>query len=622
MGSLLDNVNTLEDFKSLPVKDLPHLASEIREFLIQHVSKTGGHLAPNLGIVELTMALHYVFHSPEDKIIFDVGHQCYVHKILTGRKNKFDTLRKYNGLSGFPKTRESIHDIFDTGHSSTSISSAIGIATANKLAGKDDYTIAVIGDGALTGGLAFEGLNNAQIDDTNLIVILNDNQMSISPSIGNIANYLTKLRSNKFYRNMKKTLKILLLSIPFLGKRLYKLLDRIKDILKHTIFPNSVLFEQFGFSYLGPIDGHDIKELIRILDKAKIAKKPVLVHVLTKKGKGYEPAENDPNKFHGISKFDIKTGEPIGNSSGSFSNTFGDELYRLAENNDKIIAITAAMTSGTGLSNFSKRFPTRFYDVGIAESHAVTFASGLAKGGYIPVFAVYSTFLQRAYDQIIHDIALQNLHVIFAIDRAGIVGADGETHHGVFDLSYLSHIPNLTIMAPKDGNELRQMLRLAINLKGPVAIRYPRGNYCDELTKTLLPIQLGKAEIIQDGKDLLIIALGKTVRTALQVAEILKGKNISCEIINTRFLKPLDKETILTSMKKIKKLITIEDNVITGGLASQIKDLVINEKNVSGNYFAYPDEFIKHGSCEELEKLYGMDAETIANKIIRNLKIS
>ena len=395
MSELLDKVNDLEDFKSLPVKKLPTLASEIRQFLIENVSKTGGHLAPNLGIVELTMALHYVFNSPEDKIIFDVGHQCYVHKILTGRKNKFNTLRKLNGLSGFPKTRESIHDIFNTGHSSTSISSAIGVATANKLSGKNNYTIAVIGDGALTGGLAFEGLNNAQIEDTNLIVILNDNQMSISPSVGNLANHLTKLRSNKFYRNAKKFIKSLLMLIPFVGKYIYKILDKLKDFLKHALLPSSVLFEQFGFSYLGPIDGHDVKELITILNRAKLARKPVLVHVITKKGKGYKPAEMDPNKFHGVSNFDIETGKTPENTGTSYSKCFGDELYKIAEKNDKIVAITAAMASGTGLSTFSKRFPTRFYDVGIAESHAVTFAAGLASQGYVPVFAVYSTFLQR-----------------------------------------------------------------------------------------------------------------------------------------------------------------------------------------------------------------------------------
>lgn len=617
MSELLDTVNDLEDFKSLPVKKLPTLASEIRKFLIENVSKTGGHLAPNLGIVELTMALHYVFNSPEDKIIFDVGHQCYVHKILTGRKNKFNTLRKLNGLSGFPKTRESIHDIFNTGHSSTSISSAIGVATANKLSGKNNYTIAVIGDGALTGGLAFEGLNNAQIEDTNLIVILNDNQMSISPSVGNLANHLTKLRSNKFYRNAKKIIKSLLMLIPFVGKYIYKILDKLKDFLKHALLPSSVLFEQFGFSYLGPIDGHDVKELITILNRAKLARKPVLVHVITKKGKGYKPAEMDPNKFHGVSNFDIETGKTPENTGTSYSKCFGDELYKIAEKNDKIVAITAAMASGTGLSTFSKRFPTRFYDVGIAESHAVTFAAGLASQGYVPVFAVYSTFLQRAYDQILHDVALQNAHVIFAIDRAGIVGADGETHHGIFDLSFLSHIPNLTIMAPKDGNELKQMLNFAVyEMNGPVAIRYPRGNIEDSFS-TDEDISLGKAEVLKVGTDISIIALGKTVKTALDVSKILACKNVSAEVINARFLKPLDSITILSSIRKTKRVITIEDNVIDGGLATAIKDLVADEKDVTGDYFAYPDEFIIHGSCDEIERIYGMDAESISKQVLR-----
>lgn len=619
MSEILENIDDLEDFKSLPVKKLPILAKEIREFLIENISKTGGHLAPNLGVVELTMALHYVFNSPQDKIIFDVGHQCYVHKILTGRKNKFNTLRQLNGLSGFPKTRESIHDIFNTGHSSTSISSAIGIATANKLSGKNDYTIAVIGDGALTGGLAFEGLNNAQIEDTNLIVILNDNQMSISPSVGNLANHLTKLRSNKIYRNVKKTVKSLLLMIPFLGKYIYKILDKFKDILKHTLLPRSVLFEQFGFTYFGPIDGHDVKELITILNRAKSAKKPALVHVITKKGKGYKPAEKNPDKFHGVGKFNIETGEILSKSGNSFSKCFGDELYKIAEKNDKVVAITAAMPSGTGLTNFSKRFPTRFYDVGIAESHAVTFASGLARGGYVPVFAVYSTFLQRAYDQIIHDVALQNAHVIFAIDRAGIVGADGETHHGVFDLSFLSHIPNLTIIAPKDGTELKQMLNFAVeNINGPVAIRYPRGNY-NELLINSSPIEYGTAEILKEGSDISIIAFGKTVKTAIDVSKILEEKNISAEIINARFLKPLDSETLLNSIRKTKKFITIEDNIISGGLADAVKSLVMNEKDINGKYFAYPDEFIKHGTSEEIEKIYKMDAQSIANDVMLNI---
>ncbi len=612
MSNILDSVNDLEDFKSLPVKDLPKLANELREFLINNVSKTGGHLAPNLGVVELTMAIHYVFNSPKDKIIFDVGHQCYVHKILTGRKNKFNTLRQFNGLSGFPRQRESIHDIFSTGHSSTSISSAIGIATANKLSGKNDYVVAVIGDGALTGGLAFEGLNNAQMEDTNLIVILNDNQMSISPSVGNLSNYLTELRSNKFYTSSKKNIKTLLLLIPFIGKYIYKLLDKIKDMLKHLILPKSVMFEQFGFSYLGPIDGHDLNALIKILQRAKTAKKPVLVHVITKKGKGYKPAELNPDKFHGIGKFDIDTGDVLVNNSNTYSECFGNELYKQAEKNEKIVAITAAMASGTGLVNFSKRFPNRFFDVGIAESHAVTFAGGLASCGYIPVFAVYSTFLQRAYDQIIHDVALQNSHVIFAIDRAGIVGADGETHQGIYDLSFLSHIPNMTILSPKNGNELKLMLDFAIKYTGPIAIRYPRGTYNDEI-KTVSPIEYGKAETLKEGTDLTILALGKCVEIAFKIQEILKDKSV--EIINIRFLKPLDKNTILNSIRKTKNFITIEDNVITGGLATAVKDLVINEKNITGNYFAYPDEFIKHGSNSEIEKLYGLDAESIANQL-------
>ena len=403
--------------------------------------------------------------------------------------------------------------------------------------------------------------------------------------------------------------------IPFVGKYIYKILDKLKDFLKHALLPSSILFEQFGFSYLGPIDGHDVKELITILNRAKLARKPVLVHVITKKGKGYKPAEMDPDKFHGVSNFDIETGKIPEKTGTSYSKCFGDELYRIAEKNDKIVAITAAMASGTGLSTFSKRFPTRFYDVGIAESHAVTFAAGLASQGYVPVFAVYSTFLQRAYDQILHDVALQNAHVIFAIDRAGIVGADGETHHGIFDLSFLSHIPNLTIMAPKDGNELKQMLNFAVyEMNSPVAIRYPRGNIEDSFS-TDEDISLGKAEVLKVGTDISIIALGKTVKTALDVSKILACKNVSAEVINARFLKPLDSITILSSIRKTKRVITIEDNVIDGGLATAIKDLVTDEKNVTGDYFAYPDEFIIHGASDEIERIYGMDAESISKQI-------
>lgn len=613
----LDKVNNIDDLKKLDKSELPNLASDIRAFLIENVSKTGGHLAPNLGVVELTIALHYVFNSPADKIIFDVGHQCYVHKILTGRKNKFSTLRKLNGISGFPKTRESKHDIFNTGHSSTSISSALGIATANKLNGKKDFAIAVIGDGALTGGLAFEGLNNAKIDDTNLIVILNDNQMSISPSVGNLSNYLNQMRSNSLYTNSKAKIKNILERIPLIGNAIIHLVENSKNALRHALLPNSVMFEQFGFTYLGPIDGHNLNDLTKILERAKSVRKPVLIHIVTKKGKGYKPAEDRPDVFHGVGKFDVESGKINTSSSVSYSKRFGDELIKNAKSNDKIVAITAAMPKSTGLYEFSKEFPNRFFDVGIAEEHAVSFASGLASQGFIPFFAVYSTFLQRAYDEIIHDIALQNAHVVLAIDRAGIVGADGETHHGIYDLSYLSHIPNMTIMAPKDGNELAKMMDFAINYNGPVAIRYSRDGYADSLTDVAeCEIELGKAEILHTGKDLTIVAIGKTVATALEVSKILEKKKISTEVINARFLKPLDSDTIMNSLRKTKRIITIEDNVITGGLASAIQNLIINEKDVLfKKFFAYPDEFIKHGSTSEIEDEFGLSAEKIAKKI-------
>lgn len=613
----LDKVNNIDDLKKLDKSELPNLASDIRAFLIENVSKTGGHLAPNLGVVELTIALHYVFNSPADKIIFDVGHQCYVHKILTGRKNKFSTLRKLNGISGFPKTRESKHDIFNTGHSSTSISSALGIATANKLNGKKDFAIAVIGDGALTGGLAFEGLNNAKIDDTNLIVILNDNQMSISPSVGNLSNYLNQMRSNSLYTNSKAKIKNILERIPLIGNAIIHLVENSKNALRHALLPNSVMFEQFGFTYLGPIDGHNLNDLTKILERAKSVRKPVLIHIVTKKGKGYKPAEDRPDVFHGVGKFDVESGKINTSSSVSYSKRFGDELIKNAKSNDKIVAITAAMPKSTGLYEFSKEFPNRFFDVGIAEEHAVSFASGLASQGFIPFFAVYSTFLQRAYDEIIHDIALQNAHVVLAIDRAGIVGADGETHHGIYDLSYLSHIPNMTIMAPKDGNELAKMMDFAINYNGPVAIRYSRDGYADSLTDVAeCEIELGKAEILHTGKDLTIVAIGKTVATALEVSKILEKKKISAEVINARFLKPLDSDTIMNSLRKTKRIITIEDNVITGGLASAIQNLIINEKDVLfKKFFAYPDEFIKHGSTSEIEDEFGLSSEKIAKKI-------
>ena len=619
MYKFLDNINNPKDLKNLNIEDLPELCSEIRDFLVHKISKTGGHLAPNLGVVELTVALHYIFNSPEDKIIFDVGHQCYVHKILTGRKKGFDTLRKLNGLSGFPKTHESEHDIFDTGHSSTSISSALGIATANKLDGKPHYTIAVIGDGALTGGLAFEGLNNSNVKDTNLIVILNDNQMSISPSVGGLSLYLNKIRSNSFYTSSKNSLKNILTKIPLLGKIIYKLLSWLKKGLKHIMLPSSIMFEQFGFSYLGPINGNDINDLTEFLENAKNVNKPVLIHVITKKGKGYTPAENDPGKFHGVTPFEIETGNLLKVSSTSYSSEFGRIMVEEANKNDKLIAITAAMRDGVGLNKFSQKFKDRFFDVGIAEEHAVTFASGLAKQGYTPVFAVYSTFLQRSYDEIIHDVALQNSHVIFAIDRAGVVGADGETHHGLFDLAFFSNIPNITLMAPKDGDEFEDMLKFAFKYNGPIAIRYPRGSYVKTLAANTkkCEIQHGKAEILKEGKDITILAYGKTVSRALEIANILKKKRISAEVINVRFLKPIDKETICNSIFKTKKVVTIEDAYIEGGLATKVKDIILSQKNIKGLFFGYPNEFIKHGSIEELEKLYGLDKISISKKIFK-----
>ncbi len=611
MSNILDTIHSLEDFKKVNQNDLPLLAEEIRKFLVDSISKTGGHLAPNLGVVELTMALHFVFDSPNDKIVFDVGHQCYVHKILTGRKDDFKALRQLGGISGFPKQRESIHDVFDTGHSSTSISAAIGIATANRLAGNDHFAISLIGDGAMTGGLAFEGLNNAQ--NANLIVILNDNQMSISPSVGNLSLHLNRLRSNKYYTSSKRDIRKILAKIPVLGKYFIRFFEVIKNAIREPLLPKAVLFEQFGFTYIGPIDGHDLDGLIDIFERAKKLNKPVLIHTITKKGKGYRFAEENPDNFHSIGPFQKETGKPLASKNGSFSQEFGDTLCQIAKDNEKVVAITAAMPGGTGLNSFMKQYPNRFFDVGLAEEHAVCFASGLAKQGYIPFFAVYSTFLQRSYDQILHDVALQNLHVIFMIDRAGIVGNDGETHHGVFDLSYLSHIPNMTIMAPRDGKELAKMIRFAISQNGPVAIRYPRDGYCESLSPKDSPIALGKAEVLQKGNDVTILSFGKTVATAKKIAEL--RKDLSIEIINLRFLKPLDTKTILKSIQKTKNVIVMEDNVITGGVCTAIKDLLSSKPNIKAQYFAYPDEFIKHGNTAKLEEEYGMTAEQIASKL-------
>lgn len=617
MSKILDRINSPADLKELNIQELSTLCAEIREFLVDNVSKTGGHLAPNLGVVELTVALHYIFDTPSDKIVFDVGHQTYVNKILTGRKDKFDTLRQLDGLSGFPKPYESEFDVFNTGHSSTSISQAIGIAVANKLSGSPNYSIAVIGDGALTGGLAFEGLNNANIKDTNLIVVLNDNQMSIAQSVGGLSTYLSKIRSNTFYNTSKRDIKEMLKKFPLLGKPIHKIMHEIKTFFRTSLMPKGRMFEHFGFTYLGPIDGNNIEAITEFLERAKNVNKPVLLHIVTRKGMGYEYAEKNPNKFHGIGPFNKDTGETLKASSMSYSKRFGMTMCEEAEKNDKLIAITAAMPDGVGLCEFKQKYPDRFFDVGIAEGHATTFAGSLALQGYTPVFACYSTFLQRAYDEIIHDVALQNAHVIFAIDRAGIVGQDGETHQGLLDESYLNSIPNMTVMAPKDGNELDEMIKFAIRETGPIAIRYPRDGYTDEIkTRNNIRVEKGKAQVLKKGKDVTIIGYGKTVKKAEEVSTLLNQKGVHAEVINARFLKPFDNKTILDSIKKTKFVVTIEDAYLKGGIASNVQELIAKENDIKSLFLGYPDEFIKHGKTDEIEKIYKLDKESIFNSIV------
>jgi 1-deoxy-D-xylulose-5-phosphate synthase len=622
MEEVLSKVTNVEDLKKVEDKDLYKLANEIRKYMIQVLSETGGHLASNLGVVELTIALHRVFDSPKDKIIWDVGHQAYVHKILTGRKDEFHTIRQYKGLSGFPKRKESIHDVFETGHSSTSISAGLGLAIARDLKGETHNVVCVIGDGAMTGGMAFEALNQAGDLKTKLIVILNDNEMSISENVGGLSHYLNKLRIAPTYFRMKGDIESILNSIPAIGKKMYRTAERAKDSLKHFFVPG-MLFEDLGLKYIGPVDGHNIRELIDVFKRSKSVDGPVLIHVMTKKGKGYLPAEKNPDKFHSAPAFDIKTGKAKNyTDKKKYSQIFGDALIELAEKDDKIVAITAAMPTGTGLCRFKEKFPNRFFDVGIAEQHAVTFAAGLATNGLKPFFAVYSTFLQRGYDQILHDVCIQNLPVVFAIDRAGLVGADGETHHGVFDLSYLSHIPNITIMSPKDGEELKLMMEFASKYDGPIAIRYPRG-YCSELSSVVgcLNIEYGKGEVLSKGKDIAIFAVGRMVEYGLEAVNKLKTHNISPTLLNARFVKPLDKELILKIAKEHNIIITLEDNVKIGGFGSSVNSLLISE-NYKGEIIniGLPDEFIVHGNVEKLLKINGMDVESIVNKILEKIR--
>lgn len=624
MNNLIKSINSPKDIKKLDNDELTKLSKEIRSFLLQSVSKTGGHLASNLGIVELTLAIHKVFDSPKDKIIWDVGHQAYVHKIITGRRDDFDTLRKFKGLSGFPKCKESAHDLFETGHSSTSISAGLGIAMARDLKGEKYSVISIIGDGALTGGMAFEALNHVGHSQKDFIVLLNDNEMSISENVGGLSKYLNRLRTDPVYFKMKDDVEQILSKIPAIGKSVVKTAHKAKDTIKYLFVPG-MLFEELGFTYIGPVDGHDIKEVTEVLKRAKKMKGPVLIHAITKKGKGYKFSEKHPDKYHGIGPFDLKTGEKISNAVGkTYSQIFGETLIELASESPEIVAITAAMPSGTGLMGFAKKFPKRFFDVGIAEQHAVTFAAGLASNGLRPVFAVYSTFLQRAYDQVLHDVCLQNLPVIFGIDRAGIVGQDGETHHGVFDMSYLSNLPNLKIAAPKDGSELKMMIKYAFSQKSPFAIRYPRGISKDlGVENNVDDIYKEKAEVILKGKDICIIAVGKMVKTALEVAMLLKESGFQSTVINARFVKPIDGETIISNIKDIEYIVTLEDNVKIGGFGNQVLDML----NRNGIYnkkikiFAFPDKFIEHGNTELLFKYYNLFSEGIHKQIIKDLML-
>lgn len=622
---MLEKINSSQDVKKLSLKEKEILAKEIRKYIIEVVSENGGHLASNLGVVELTIAINTVFDIPYDKLVWDVGHQTYVHKLIHGRKEELKNIRKFGGIAGFPKTNESEADCFNTGHSSTSISAALGMARARDIKGEDNSVIAVIGDGALTGGMALEALNDAGTSKTNIKVILNDNEMSISKNIGGMNRFLGKLRTKRTYTKSNNSIKKFIDKIPLVGKPTVKVIRRIKRSIKQLIIPK-MYFEDIGFTYLGPVDGHNIEQLENILALSKRVAGPVLVHVLTKKGKGYEIAEKNPDKFHATPAFNIETGEPKKTKGKDFSAVFGEKILDLAKKNDKIVAITASMKDGTGLKKFKEEFPKRFFDVGIAEQHAITLAAGMAKEGVIPVVPIYSSFYQRAYDQVIHDVAIQNLPVIMCVDRAGLVGADGETHQGMLDMAFFRLVPNLTIMAPSDFQELEEMLEFAVNLGKPVVIRYPRGGESNIKINKHEKLEYGKSEIVKSNndkdKELTIIAIGNQVPKAIEITNKLKDKGVQAEVINARFLKPLDTKTIKNSIIKTKNVVTIEDGTCINGLGTAIKELIIDEKlqDIEFKEFAYPDEYIKHGSIPELEKIYNMDIDSIVENIYKMLK--
>ena len=614
---LLDQINQTGDIKGIAREDYPELAREIREFLIDKISKTGGHLASNLGAVELTMALHIALDLPKDKIIWDVGHQSYTHKLLTGRKEGFDTLRQFGGMSGFPKRCESDTDCFDTGHSSTSISAGLGMVKARDLKGEDYAVVSVIGDGSLTGGLAYEALNNASRLETNYIIILNDNEMSISESVGGMGKYLNNVRTAQGYLNLKEDVYAQLRT----STKVVDSIRRAKNSFKQLFVPGMV-FENLGITYLGPVNGHDTAGLVRAIKEARKVKKAVMIHVVTKKGKGYEPAEKHPARFHGTEPFIVENGLPRNpRTTANYQDIFSTVMCKLGARDDKVVAITAAMADGTGLKRFRNIYPDRFVDAGIAEEHAVTYAAGLAIGGYKPIFAVYSSFLQRAYDQILEDVCLQNLPVVFAIDRAGLVGSDGETHQGIFDLSYMSSMPNMHIMAPKNKWELSDMLKFAVSLNGPAAVRYPRGNAYDGLKDFRAPIEMGKCEPIYEEKDICLLAVGSMVRIAEKVRLILKDRGYKCSLVNARFVKPIDTDYIHRAASTHRLFVTMEENVASGGYGEKVRSY-IDEKRLDANVLsiAIPDQFVTHGSVDKLLKELRMDAQSVAERIIDEIQ--
>ena len=613
---LLETIEKENDIKKIPLEQMPVLAQEIRDFLLESLSKTGGHLASNLGAVELTMALHYVFSLPKDKIIWDVGHQSYTHKILTGRKDGFKNLRQYGGLSGFPKREESPCDAYDTGHSSTSISAGVGYVCASKVSGEEYHVVSVIGDGALTGGMAYEALNNAASLNKNFVIVLNDNKMSISENVGGISSYLSNLRTAESYTDLKSEVKKTLNKVPGIGPVMVQRIHKTKDSIKQLMIPG-MFFEDMGIKYLGPVNGHDCGRMIQVFQEAKKVNGPVLVHVQTEKGRGYEPARKHPARFHGTSAFNLEHGIPLKTGGKAYyTDIISTVMLKLADRVPNLVALTAAMPDGTGLKRFRNRFPQRFFDVGIAEEHAVTCAAGMALGGMIPVVAIYSSFLQRAVDQIIEDVCLQNLHVIFAIDRAGLVGSDGETHQGCFDLSYLSMIPNMTVLAPKNKWELSDMLKFAVRYQGPIAIRYPRGEAYDGLEEYREPMVYGKSELIFEGEETALLSVGSMVETAVEVREKLKADKINATLVNARFIKPLDTKILDRLALKHKKIVTMEENVKNGGFGMAVSEYMQEyHPEVKVQIIALPDAFITHGNPKLLKAKAGIDADSIYGAI-------